>query len=173
MTDRELRKLGRVDLLTLLLEQSTILETTRKDLADARKEISQHLETFDRLRDRLNEKDETIRDMNEKYARLCNKLNVKDAEIESLRSALEAAGIESVPVSTQPSTIRQTVFDLKKLFGAAIDAAADQFIAELDSSDVMSGGVSQAEEHSDAVLPAVSAPEVEAPSESDISEDCK
>lgn len=173
MTDRELRKLGRVDLLTLLLEQSTILETTRKDLADARKEISQHLETFDRLRDRLNEKDETIRDLNERYARLCNKLNVKDAEIESLRSTLEAAGIEPVPVSTQPSTIRQTVFDLKKLFGAAIDAAADQFIAELDRNDAMSGSTSQGENHFDAGQLSASEIEDQAPSQSNISEDCK
>lgn len=82
MTEKELRKLGRHDLLELLVEQSR--EAARLDAAlqEKEEEFRKALEGNERLKEKLNEKDELIE-------KLKGRLDQKDAEM-----AQRAAGIE-------------------------------------------------------------------------------
>ena len=82
MTEKELRKLGRHDLLELLVEQSR--EAARLDAAlqEKEEEFRKASEGNERLKEKLNEKDELIE-------KLKGRLDQKDAEM-----AQRAAGIE-------------------------------------------------------------------------------
>ena len=60
MTDKELHRLGRRELLQLLLEQGREAEKTKQILAETETELHQLQETYERLRKRLDHKDEQI-----------------------------------------------------------------------------------------------------------------
>lgn len=63
MTDKELQRLGRGDLLRLLLEQVVAIERTEAEL-EASKSRNQELEeTYERLRKRLDQKDARIQEL--------------------------------------------------------------------------------------------------------------
>jgi|GEM_PF-2812496 len=78
MTDKELRKLRRQDLLQLLLAQSREVARQQELGDELRGEYEQQQETDRRLKDKLDEKDAQLE-------RLKKKLDQKDAEIAALR----------------------------------------------------------------------------------------
>lgn len=90
MTDKELRKLSRRELLQLLLDQAKESERLRGELAAAGEQAREMDRTFQRLRDRLDDKDERIRELSEVYDRLRLRLNEKDVQIRKLSSVLQA-----------------------------------------------------------------------------------
>ena len=92
MTDKELQKLGRRELLQLLLDQAKETEQLRAGLAAAGERAQEMEDTFERLRERLNEKDAQIRDLQETYDRLRDRLNEKDARIQELTDTLQEIG---------------------------------------------------------------------------------
>lgn len=96
MTDKELRRLRRQDLLQLLVEQSKEAARLQMESNEKRKELAQLNEGYERLKDKLDEKDEqlgTLKErLNEKDAlleKLKNRLDEKDALLEKLKSRLD------------------------------------------------------------------------------------
>ena len=82
MTEKELHKLSRENLLQLLLSQSREVSRRKEEyssLLDAKSELESG---YERLKAKLDEKDETIE-------RLKDKLNEKDALLEKLKGRLD------------------------------------------------------------------------------------
>lgn len=63
MTNKELQKLGRRELLQLLLEQAKEAERLGKMLKENDQQLKQLEESYERLRDRLDKKDEQLREL--------------------------------------------------------------------------------------------------------------
>ena len=82
MTEKELHKLSREDLLRLLLAQSKEVSRQKAALEAVTAERGEARETVERLKEKLNEKDEQI-------GRLKEKLNEKDALLEKLKGRLD------------------------------------------------------------------------------------
>ena len=81
MTERELHKLKRQDFLQLLLTQGQEMEELNARLTEALSELEQTRDTDERLKEKLNEKDELIE-------KLKSRLDQKDASIRTLQSRL-------------------------------------------------------------------------------------
>ena len=82
MTEKELHKLRREDLLQLLLSQSRELERLQRECEGMREGRNEAVESLNRLKARLNEKDAQL-------DRLKEKLNEKDETIERLKARLD------------------------------------------------------------------------------------
>ena len=82
MTEKDLRKLGRQDLLQMLVTQSREVARPRAALKELEISLNEADENNDKLRNRLDEKDETIE-------RLKGRLNEKDALLEKLKKRLD------------------------------------------------------------------------------------
>lgn len=82
MTDKELRKLRRQELLELLVAQSKEAARFKTELDEKTEELSGVLESLDRLKEKLNDKDESIE-------KLKGRLDEKDALIEKLKGRLD------------------------------------------------------------------------------------
>ena len=107
MTDKELRKLYRHDLLELLVEQSREASRLNAALQEREEELREALEGSGRLKDKLDGKDELIEKLKarldekdtemageaaangEQLERLKEKLNEKDALVEKLKQRLD------------------------------------------------------------------------------------
>lgn len=96
MTDKELRRLRRQDLLQLLVEQSREAARLQTETDEKSEEIAQLNESLERLKGKLDEKDaqlERLKErLNEKDAlleKLKQRLNEKDALLEKLKSRLD------------------------------------------------------------------------------------
>ena len=107
MTDRELHKLRRAELLEMLLQQSKTVAKLRGDLkergerlVECEEELRQLQETYERLRKRLDEKDAVIRDLRGKQEEVYNMLGEKDELLRTLsasaaqRTAPDGAGLD-------------------------------------------------------------------------------
>lgn len=81
MTDKELRRLRRQDLLQLLVEQSREAARLQTESDEKSEELTQLTESCERLKGKLDEKDEQLE-------RLKEKLNEKDALLEKLKNRL-------------------------------------------------------------------------------------
>lgn len=86
MTEKELHKLRRQDLLELMLAQGQQMVELQETLDATTAELEAIRETDERLKEKLNEKDAQIEDVNE---RLKGKLNEKDELIEKLKGRLD------------------------------------------------------------------------------------
>ena len=82
MTERELGKLKRPDLLALLVAQGKEAAALQERLDETEHSLSQAVQLDNRLRAKLDEKDEQIELLNER-------LNEKDEQIERLKGRLE------------------------------------------------------------------------------------
>lgn len=107
MTEKELRKLHRHDLLELLVEQSRETARLNAALREREEQLGEALEGNGRLKDKLNEKDELVEKLKarlngkdeeiaekeaeseEQLLRLKEKLNEKDTLVEKLKSRLD------------------------------------------------------------------------------------
>lgn len=127
MTDKELQKLGRRELLQLLLEQAQETEQLRQGMAAAGERAREMDATFERLRERLNEKDAQIREMGETYDRLRDRLNEKDAQIEALNAQLQEEREEGITGLSEMGSIAEAALRLNGVFDAA-QRAANQYL---------------------------------------------
>lgn len=96
MTDKELRRLRRRDLLQLLVEQSRETARLQTESDEKSEELAQLNENFERLKGKLDDKDiqlERLKEkLNEKDAfleKLKGRLNEKDALLEKLKGRLD------------------------------------------------------------------------------------
>ena len=78
MTDKDLHKLSREDLLKLMLAQSKELTRQKTIVSEMTTTAEENTASIDRLKAKLDEKDETIE-------RLKGRLNEKDALLEKLK----------------------------------------------------------------------------------------
>ena len=88
MTNKELQKLGRRELLQLLLNQAKDTERLTGELAEAQAQLQELNETYERLRDRLNHKDERIHELE---AILEEEREKREVDLEDVGSIAEAA----------------------------------------------------------------------------------
>lgn len=106
MTDKELQKLGRRELLQLLLDQAKEAE---------------------RLGRMLKETDEQLKQMEEGYERLRDRLDHKDAQIHELREALETERGKHETSVVDVGNLAEAALKLNGIFDAA-QRAADQYL---------------------------------------------
>ena len=133
MTDKQLQKLGRRDLLQLLLDQAKETEQLREEVAAAAERAKEMEKTFQRLRERLDEKDAKIREMGETYDRLRDRLNDKDAQIQELNNTLQAEREGKVSALTEVGSIAEAALRLNGIFEAA-QRAADLYLQKIQES---------------------------------------
>lgn len=88
MTDKELQKLGRRELLQLLLQQAKESERLGRELAEAQERLRQMEETYERLRSRLDNKDAQIRELK---TTLRTEREKREIDMEDVGSIAEAA----------------------------------------------------------------------------------
>lgn len=96
MTDKELRRLRRQDLLQLLVEQSKEAARLQTESDEKSEELARLNESFERLKGKLDEKDTQLERLKEKLnekdvllEKLKEKLNEKDALLEKLKGRLD------------------------------------------------------------------------------------
>ena len=96
MTEKELRRLRRQDLLQLLVEQSREAARLQAESDGKSEELAQLDESYERLKEKLNEKDDQLERLKEKLnekdsqlEKLKEKLNEKDALLEKLKGRLD------------------------------------------------------------------------------------
>ena len=96
MTDKELRRLRRQDLLQLLVEQSKKAARLQTESDEKSEELARLNESCERLKGKLDEKDTQLERLKEKLnekdvllEKLKEKLNEKDALLEKLKGRLD------------------------------------------------------------------------------------
>lgn len=96
MTEKELGKLKRPDLLALLVAQAREAAALQERLEETEHNLAQEVQLDERLREKLNDKDEQIERLREKLndkdgqmERLKERLNEKDEQIDRLKNRLE------------------------------------------------------------------------------------
>ncbi len=87
MTDKELHKLGRRELLQMLLEQAKEAERLGRLLAETEDHLHQLEETYERLRDRLDKKDLQIKNLRESLEEERHKREIELQEVGSIAEA--------------------------------------------------------------------------------------
>lgn len=140
MTDKELQKLGRRELLQLMLDQAKETERLRGELAQANERAQAMDETFQRLRERLDEKDAKIREMGETYDRLRDRLNDKDAKIQELDETLQAEREGRMSGLSEMGSIAEAALRLNGIFEAA-QKAADLYLQKVHEVQPLPAGV--------------------------------
>ena len=135
MTDKELRKLSRQDLLQLLIMQSKEEASLEEELKETKYNEQRQFESNERLRDRLNDREETIEHLKEKLSGKDQKLNAKDEEIAELKRQLEDLKTRGIAVSEggivegrELGSIADCAMALNDVFAAA-QKAADMYVA--------------------------------------------
>lgn len=123
MTEKELLKLKRQDLLQLLLDQGRDAADYKARLEETELSLAEAEETIERLKNKLNEKDELLDKLkgrlDEKDAMLNQQREEMDAWLTSRRIELEEAG-----------SIAEAALRLNDVFEAA-QSAANQYIYNL------------------------------------------
>lgn len=163
MTDKELQKLGRRELLQLLLEQAQETEQLRQGMAAAGERAREMDATFERLRERLNEKDAQIREMGETYDRLRDRLNEKDAQIEALNAQLQEEREEGITGLSEMGSIAEAALRLNGIFESA-QRAADLYLQKVRETHPLPEGTVLTDVVIDPVRPESAGPAVPPPS---------
>lgn len=120
MTDKELRKLRRQDLLQLLLAQGKETAALQESLEEKKREYDELLAGNERLKDKLNEKDALIE-------KLKMRLDDKDAKIHGLRTEMEKWRTNRRIELQEAGSIAMAALKLNGVFDAA-QRAADQYL---------------------------------------------
>jgi len=123
-TQQDLRKLGRGDLLDILLEQNKELDALNQAVKLQQLQLAENDEQIGRLKARLDAKDEQME-------RLKAKLTAKDAQIERLKSKLdvkdaEIAHMQAVDLDN-PGTLAAAAIKASGILQAA-EQAASQYL---------------------------------------------
>lgn len=136
MTDKELRKLSRQDLLQLLIAQGREAASIEEQLKEAKYNEQRQFDSNERLRDRIADREETIEHLKEKLTGKDEKLNEKDREIAELKdqiAMLKANGFSTdgsgmIDENRPLGSIAEAALALNDVFAAA-QRAADMYLA--------------------------------------------
>lgn len=135
MTDKELRKLSRQDLLQLLIAQGRDAAAVEEQLKETKYNEQRQFDSNERLRDRIADREETIEHLKEKLAGKDEKLNEKDREIAELKDQIEMLKAKGFSVDAtgiiegrQIGSIAEAALALNDVFAAA-QRAADMYLA--------------------------------------------
>lgn len=136
MTDKELRKLSRQDLLQLLIAQGREAASIEEQLKEAKYNEQRQFDSNERLRDRIADREETIEHLKEKLTGKDEKLNEKDREIAELKDQIamlkangfSADGSGMIDGDRPLGSIAEAALALNDVFAAA-QKAADMYLA--------------------------------------------
>lgn len=145
MTDKELHRLSRKDLLQLLLEQGRENEKIKRQLAETEEILQRLEENYDRLRKRLDRKDEQIHKLREI---LQSERTKRKIELSEAGSIAEAALRLNVIFEAAQKAADQYLYNIKMLHGGEqqeqdsgseeadfLDDADEMEIIEIESAD--------------------------------------
>lgn len=113
MTDKELQKLKRRELLQMLLVQCQETEKYKQESVETRLQLEELTERYERLIGKLNIKDE--------------RLNQKDAKIRELRNTIDEMKASRVIELNEAGSIAEAALKLNGVFEAA-QKAAEQYL---------------------------------------------
>lgn len=123
MTEKELHRLRRQDLLQLLLSQGKEALELQAKLNNASSALIQTKADYDRLKEKLNEKDALIE-------KLKGRLDAKDARISELKAQLEALRLSRKIQIEEAGSLAEAALRLNGIFETA-QKAADQYLYNL------------------------------------------
>lgn len=144
MTEKELNRLKRQDLLQLLFAQGTEFSQLQKKVAELEIELSKATAMSERLKDKLDDKDDQIerlkdklndkddqierfkdrlQEKDEQRERLKKKLDDKDVQIDQLTTELEKIKADRKLIQTECGTLAEAALKLSGIFEAAQEAA--------------------------------------------------
>lgn len=123
MTEKELHRLRRGDLLQLLVTQGKETAALQQELEEARAGIADLEASLERLKAKLNEKDELIE-------KLKDRLDQKDARIKKQQAEMEAWQSSRRIELAEAGSIAEAALRLNGVFEAA-QQAADQYLENL------------------------------------------
>ena len=143
MTDQELRKLKRPELLEIMLRQGRALtdlraqhEAVLQKQGETEAALAEARETLDRLKKKLDQKDLEMQEHNDEmdatFERLKRRLDAKDVEIGELREQLEREQSLQMIRLTEPGSIAEQALRLIHIFEDA-QRAAEQYIEAVRS----------------------------------------
>lgn len=123
MTDKELHKLRKQDLLQLLLTQGREAAELQEQIMRLSVSLGEAEATTERLKDKLNEKDELIE-------KLKGRLDEKDARINKMREVMKSWKANREIELEEAGNIAEAALKINKIFETA-QKAADQYIYNL------------------------------------------
>ena len=134
MTEKELHRLRRQDLLQLLVTQTKEGTQQQEDIEKLQSRTAELEATYERLKNRLDEKDAQIE-------RLKEKLNDKDALIEKLKGRLDKKDADirilreggMIELDEEDGTTRLVTMRIEELFNVARAAAEEYFHSKQDA----------------------------------------
>lgn len=113
MTDRELRKLSRRDLLQMLVEQVKETEKSKQELADTTEQLKEMGQNYERLRKRLDQKDVRIHELTDALRAERTKREIELQEAGSIaEAALQLNGI----FETAQKAADQYLYNIRLLY---------------------------------------------------------
>jgi septal ring factor EnvC (AmiA/AmiB activator) len=127
MTEKELHKLSRQDLLHLLLTEVKENGTLQGQLDETRSELRDTQESNDRLKARINDREEQVQRLKEKLDKKDRLLDKKDAYISELETKLETLNDGEYAGTGSFGSLAEASLQLNGVFEAA-QTAADQYI---------------------------------------------
>jgi hypothetical protein len=127
MTEKELHKLSRHDLLHLLLTEVKENGSLHGQLDEVRNELEQTRESNDRLKIRINDREEQVQRLKEKLDKKDRLLDKKDAYISELEGRLDSYGDGNYVGPGGFGSLAEATLQLNGVFEAA-QSAADQYI---------------------------------------------
>jgi hypothetical protein len=136
MTDKELHRLKRQDLLQLLVSQGREAEKMKQQIKELNLLLQQSEDTCERLKNRLDEKDKKIE-------KLKARLDHKDERIHTLKDLVERRRSYRQIALEESGSIAEAALRLNGIFEAA-QKAADQYIYNLQ---ILSGEREAEENH--------------------------
>lgn len=123
MTEKEMYKLRKQDLLKLLLTQGQEAAERQEQINILTASLAETEETVERLKEKLNEKDALIE-------KLKKRLDEKDARINKMREAVKIWRADRKIELEEAGNIAEAALKLNKVFEAA-QKAADQYLYNL------------------------------------------
>lgn len=127
MTEKELHKLSRQDLLHLLLTEVKENGTLQGQLEEVRAELLHTQESNDRLKSRINDREEQVQRLKEKLDKKDRLLDKKDAYIGELEEKLESFNDGDYVGPGEFGSLAEATLQINGVFEAAQNAA-DQYI---------------------------------------------
>ena len=121
MAEKELRKLNRRELLKLLLIQCEEMDRLQLEYNEMKTNLETFMESYERLKGKLNIKDE--------------RLNQKDTKIAELTEKIEELEAAKAMMHPEPGTIAEATEQLNKIFEDA-QKKADQYLKSLKPAEV-------------------------------------
>lgn len=139
MTDKELHRLSRRDLLQLLLEQGRENEKIKRQLAETEEILQRLEENYERLRKRLDRKDEQIHKLREM---LQSERTKRKIELSEAGSIAEAALRLNVIFEAAQKAADQYLYNIKMLHGGEQqeqdpDPEEEYFLDDADEMEII------------------------------------